>query len=191
MSSSLSIRYQRPDSSIVVTAAHSACLLFKGSFEPAYTLTITALPSQLQPATNKRNAALLQRAMHESLGVQPDRGIIKFMPILEENLAINGKTIAGEIEETERGYATDDTQLRNSSIGANKSRKRPSMRSLRNIRGSNVLGMNEERTSPIQEENRIPRIPPTPIGPSPLDQKAAQRQRMGRRKSFMALFRPA
>ncbi|KAL2169675.1 hypothetical protein VTG60DRAFT_5814 [Thermothelomyces hinnuleus] len=64
-------------------------------------MAVRALPSQLQPTTNKRNAALLQRHMEEALGVSPSRGVLRFVPIPEEHLACGGKTVAGEIEELE------------------------------------------------------------------------------------------
>jgi hypothetical protein len=86
----------------MITVNHSACLLLGGSFEPTYVLTINALPIQLQPTTNKRNAALIQSFMCESIGVTADRGIIKFVPIQEECLAMNGMTILGDIERLER-----------------------------------------------------------------------------------------
>ena len=53
----------------MITVNHSACMLLGGSFEPTYMLTINALPVQLQPTTNKRNAALIQTFMAESIGV--------------------------------------------------------------------------------------------------------------------------
>lgn len=91
----------------MITVNHSACLLLGGSFEPTYILTINALPTQVQPTTNKRNAALIQTFMAESIGVSPDRGIIKFVPIPEESLATNGMTILGEIERLEREHAEE------------------------------------------------------------------------------------
>lgn len=91
----------------MITVNHSACLLLGGSFEPTYILTINALPVQLQPTTNKRNAALIQTFMAESIGVSSDRGIIKFIPIPEESLAMNGMTILGEIERLERQHAEE------------------------------------------------------------------------------------
>ncbi|KAF2641890.1 hypothetical protein P280DRAFT_468378 [Massarina eburnea CBS 473.64] len=102
LSHHLSTRYQRPESSIMITVNHSACLLLAGSFEPCYVLSITALPIQLQPTTNKRNAALIQNFMFESIGVPSDRGIVKFMPIEAECIATNGATIQGEIDRMER-----------------------------------------------------------------------------------------
>lgn len=107
LSHHLSTRYQRPEASIMITVNHSACLLLGGSFEPTYIMTINALPVQLQPTTNKRNAALIQTFMAESIGVMPDRGIVKFLPIPEESLAMNGMTILGEIERLERQHAEE------------------------------------------------------------------------------------
>ncbi len=86
----------------MIALTHSACLLLGGSFEPAYILTISALPSQVQAATNKRNTALVQSFMADAIGVTAERGIIKYTPIAEENLAINGRTVLGEIEKLER-----------------------------------------------------------------------------------------
>lgn len=105
LSHHLSLRYQRPESSIMITVNHSACLLLGGSFEPTYVLTITALPIQLLPTTNKRNAALIQNFMFESIGVPLDRGMIKFVPIQEECIATNGMTVLGEIERLEQQQA--------------------------------------------------------------------------------------
>ncbi|KAF2849242.1 Tautomerase/MIF [Plenodomus tracheiphilus IPT5] len=107
LSHHLSTRYQRPETSIMITVNHSACLLLGGSFEPTYILTINALPVQIQPTTNKRNAAMIQAFMAESIGVSPERGIIKFIPIPEESLAMNGMTILGEIERLERQHAEE------------------------------------------------------------------------------------
>lgn len=92
----LSTRYQRPVSSIAITLQHGVCMLFGGTFEPAYTLAIHALPNLLQPATNRRNAILIQRHLHEALGVASTRGYIRFEAIPKENIAVGGKTSAVE-----------------------------------------------------------------------------------------------
>ncbi|THZ90943.1 hypothetical protein D6C83_09326 [Aureobasidium pullulans] len=113
MSYNLSQRYSRPESSIMVNVEHSACLLLAGSFEPAYILTITALPSQLQPVTNKRNSALIQSFMADILAVPPERGILRFQPIAEENLATNGTTVFGEIERIEKSSSDNDVTAAN------------------------------------------------------------------------------
>lgn len=99
----LSTRYQRPISSIVVTLQHGACMLFGGTFDPAYVMSIFALPSELQPITNKRNAALIQKHMLEAMGVVPSRGFLRFIPTSEEHTAWNGRTLAGEMDDLSRG----------------------------------------------------------------------------------------
>jgi hypothetical protein len=83
-------------------------MIFGGTFEPAYILSIFALPSQLLPTTNKRNAALIQKHVEETLGVPPARGFLRFVPTQEEHLACNGKTMAGEIDELERSLQSGD-----------------------------------------------------------------------------------
>jgi hypothetical protein len=96
----------------VVTLQHGACMMFGGTFEPAYIMSLFALPGQLQPATNKRNAALIQKHMQEAIGVTPARGFLRFVPTMEDQVAVNGKTMAGEIDELEKSYSspsiTDD-----------------------------------------------------------------------------------
>lgn len=101
----LSTRYQRPMSSIVITLHHGTCMLFGGTFEPACTLAIHALPGLLQPATNRRNAAMIQRHLHETLGVVSTRSYIRFEATPEENIAIGEKTLAAEIEGLSRENA--------------------------------------------------------------------------------------
>ena len=145
LSYTLSSRYKRPESSILVTVSHSACLLFGGSFDPAYTMTITALSSQLQLITNKRNATLLAKSMEETLGVRPERGVIKFQAVAEENLATNGQTLAGMVEDLEREMSDDNTNLiRSISRATKKGLKRQSTRSLKGLRGASNMPSHEE-----------------------------------------------
>lgn len=102
LSHHLSICHQTAEEPITIDLHHSACVLLGGSFEPAYIMTVTALPTQLKPTTNNHNAALLQTFMAKALNVLPERGIIRFVPILAEHLASNGKTIQGELERLQR-----------------------------------------------------------------------------------------
>lgn len=95
----LAARYNRYPSSTVVSLLHSQCLYFGGSSHPAYILTITALPSEIQPATNKRNTAVLQKHMEAILHVPPSRGMVRFVPVIEECLAWGSKTVAGRISD--------------------------------------------------------------------------------------------
>ncbi|KAK1987038.1 macrophage migration inhibitory factor [Colletotrichum cereale] len=95
----LSIRYQRPVSSIVVNLQHGACMLFGGTFEPAYTMSIHALALEVGTTKNKRNSALLQKHLQEALGVPPARGYVKFVEVPADCMAVNGKTTASQIAE--------------------------------------------------------------------------------------------
>jgi hypothetical protein len=181
LSHNVSNRYQRPESSILITLTHSVCLLLGGSFEPAYTMTITALPSLVQPVTNKRNTMLLAKLLEEYLGVSPSRGLIKFVGVQEENFAFNGKTAAAEIEDSKKDQ-TDDTTIKRtlSRLGPTVATKRQSKHGMRNLKvdtaGRNTfinawepLSPNSERsgrlTSPQSEG--IP-SPSMPINPLPL-----------------------
>jgi hypothetical protein len=76
-----------------------------GSFEPAYILDVTAIPSEVQPVTNKRNAYLVQCFMAEVLHVPSNRGVVRFTALEEEKIATNGSTVAGEIERAEKDAA--------------------------------------------------------------------------------------
>ena len=192
LSYQLSTRYQRSENSIVVTVAHSTCLLFGGNFDPAYTLTITALPSQMQPVTNKRNATLIAKAMEDALGVPPERGLIKFQAIAEENLATAGKTVLGEIEDLEKEVAESQSSLQRSlSRGKSQQKaRRQSMKSLRGGKGTNLLpthteGRGTESPSHGMDGWESPPIPNLPSEMSALDRKADKVRKMSRRKSFM------
>jgi len=193
LSYTLSSRYQRPESSIIVTLVHSACLLYAGNFDPAYTMTITAVPSQLQPVTNKRNAGLLAKSMEESLGVSPERGLIKFVPVPEENFATGGTTLAGAINELDRQLAEENGTGLKSSLSVSRN-KRQSLRSLRSTRKGGDLPNLEEQITPTMPtppvSDRIvtppPPIPAIPKTRSVADIKAEKAKKMGRRKSFIA-----
>lgn len=78
---------------------HSQCLFFAGTFEPAYTATVSALSQYVQPTTNRRNVYVLSEHLEEALGVPPTRGFFTFVPLPEDNVAFNGKTIAQAVDE--------------------------------------------------------------------------------------------
>ena len=102
LSQHLSERYRRPESAVLLTVTHSTCLMMGGSFEPAYILDITAIPSDVQPTTNKRNAYLIQAFMADALHVPSDRGVVRFTGVEEDKIATNGTTVAGDIERAEK-----------------------------------------------------------------------------------------
>ncbi|KAI4139355.1 MAG: hypothetical protein L6R39_006328 [Caloplaca ligustica] len=185
LSQHLSQRYQRPVSSIFITLNHSECLLFAGTFDSAYIITITALPSQIQPVTNKRNAVMIQTYMSDLLGVTPDRGIVRFVGISEEYLATNGNTVQGEIDNMGKETSEDSGENKRSNT----------LRRGRSRKSSKPEKLNlQERTRPATSDQASgsalmsPPLPAMPRELSPLDKKAGKVQRMGRRRSFLAMF---
>jgi hypothetical protein len=70
-----------------------------GTFDPAYILTISAIPEYIQQLTNQRNTFFIQRFMTEILSVPTSRGIVRFVAIAEEMLGTNGNTILGHMKE--------------------------------------------------------------------------------------------
>lgn len=66
-----------------------------GTFDPAYTLAVHALPSQVQTVTNKRNLMLIQSHLEMALKVAQARGVVRFVGVPEECLGCDGKTVAG------------------------------------------------------------------------------------------------
>jgi hypothetical protein len=73
--------------------------MFAGSFKPAYSLSIHALPSQIQTVTNKRNMLLLQAHLETTLRVPASRGVVRFVGVSEECMGSGGKTVAGVLAE--------------------------------------------------------------------------------------------
>ncbi|KAI8628586.1 Tautomerase/MIF [Xylariaceae sp. FL1651] len=164
----LSNRYQRPMSSINITLHHGICMLFGGSFEPACALTLYALPSLVQPATNKRNATIIQRHLQEALGIVPTRGYVRFEATPEENIAIGGKTLAAEVEELSKGITSQKSGMprRPSKSGRGIIN---SVKSLGNFRSLSMIDLADKVPTPppsnSDETTRIATIsevPPTP-----------------------------
>ncbi|KAK8066083.1 macrophage migration inhibitory factor [Apiospora hydei] len=167
----ISNRYQRPMSSIVVNVQHSMCIMFGGSFDPAYTLTIHALPSLVQPTTNKRNAALIQTHIQDTLGVPASRGYVRFEATPEANTAYGGKTVAGEMDDVDRNRKDGAAIDRTPSRAAKSTKKMLGVRSLPGLRPSSAMSMREEAKLPTPPSSMddtpmiattIPEHPPTP-----------------------------
>ncbi|KAL2135270.1 hypothetical protein VTI74DRAFT_9150 [Chaetomium olivicolor] len=212
LASHLSTRYHRPVSSIVITLHHGACMFFGGSFGPAYVMTVFALPSQLLPTTNKRNAALIQRHMEEILGVGPARGVLRFVPTKEEHFASGGRTVAAEVEEAERGVwghggglkekggetgsavVVDEGVRRAGSSRSMKARRMLSVKSLASIRPPRATDIRTpDMTPPAGVEEGQPSILPSPnsVGRDISEQTGAEptsppRKAAQRKKSFVA-----
>lgn len=145
----------------------------------------------MQPVTNKRNAALIQQHLDDSIGVSADRGIIKFVPIAEENFATNGKTVSGEIDDLEREMGRKERpNLIDSSASQNdessKTKKRQSQRSLKGFSkfrdsGRPLSTQVESYTPPAS-----PEPPPIALEKPAVDAKSAKSRRMSRSRSFMS-----
>jgi Macrophage migration inhibitory factor (MIF) len=107
----------------MVIVSTEVAMLIGGNSEPAYHLTVTALPSEFAATKNKRSAHLLQAFMQESLDIKPKRGVVRFEPVAEENLATNGVTALQEIEQLEQDSAEDEGFLRAISLQTRRSKK--------------------------------------------------------------------
>ncbi|KAL9120718.1 MAG: hypothetical protein Q9187_002728 [Circinaria calcarea] len=191
LSNHLSQRYSRPISSIMVTLDHSACLLYGGSFDPAYILTISALPSQVQPTTNKRNIALIQSFFSESLNVPASRGVVRFNAIPEENLGTNGVTVLGAIED--QGKTPVKEPVLDNRDSKPRLRSRSRRRRDENSKESKDLLLRARSQSRTSEKDVTqpwiaPPMPAMPTQKSALDMKAEKVQKMGKRRSFLQMF---
>ncbi|KAK2604974.1 hypothetical protein N8I77_007861 [Diaporthe amygdali] len=171
LSAKVAERYRRPLSSIAVQVQHSACIFFAGTFEPAYTLTLSALAPYVQTSTNQRNAHLLSEHLEEALGVPPPRGLIRFVAMQDENMALNGKTLAQSLDEEANGDAAMGV-IDEEFPARFARRKRLSVKSLSNIKASPLA---DEITPPTSAEEMAP------VGEKPEKVKVAKR-----RKSFVA-----
>ncbi|KAH8815672.1 Tautomerase/MIF superfamily [Xylogone sp. PMI_703] len=187
ISSCLSSCYQRPESSILITVTHSACMVLGGNYEPTYTMNISALPCLVQRITNKRNTPILQEAIKHALGVVPQRGIIRFIPIPEENYATNGRTVAGELEDLIIATAKDSTANTGSLRGGRNDIKK-SKRSMPNLRHMYPPPDIPLPPTPTVGGAIIPPIPPIPVEKSLMDRKAEKVRRVGRRKSLKTMI---
>lgn len=108
----LSEIYQRPPSCIMVIITTEVAMLLGGNSEPAYYLTITALPYEIAATKNKRSTHLIQDFMLDTLQIIPKRGVVRFDAVAEESLATNGMTALQEIEQLERQSSEEDGFLR-------------------------------------------------------------------------------
>ncbi|KXJ97725.1 hypothetical protein Micbo1qcDRAFT_156700 [Microdochium bolleyi] len=191
----LSSRYQRPLSSIVVSVTHTSCLMFGGSFDPAYILTIHALPTLTQPITNKRNAALIQKHFDDTLGVLASRGYVRFVPTPHDEVACGGKTLAAEMEEQDKVASGDEGATVSRKASKQKSNKRLRPKSFANVKTSSAFDLKVPTPPPSARSEHmhigpIPEVPPTPTMEDNrlLSMNEQPRKSASRRKSFRFLF---
>jgi len=139
----------------------------------------------LQPTTNKRNAALIQKHMEEAIGVAPSRGSVRFVPAAEENIACSGKTVAGEIDDLERADSgkSDDGQA--TTVGRSKSGRKLGAKSFGTLRAQFSGDLTPPASASEHEEGAVSQLPTIPEGKSTAREKKARRT-----KSFVAtMFR--
>ena len=168
---------------------HSACLFYGGSFDPAYMLTISALPSQLQSTTNKRNASLIQQFFSESLHVPADRGIVRFVAVPEENLATDGMTVLGVMENQNRNSTKEqglDRRMSRARMGSMSRPKRSD--TMKEIEPAQKARSQSAGSEVARPDVKMPPLPPLPTEKSPSDIKAEKVQRVGKRKSILNMF---
>jgi len=77
-------------------------MLFGGNFVLRTHLPLTALNSTTSACHEQAERTLLAKAMEEGLGVVPNRGVIKFLAMSEDNLATDGKTITAKLRSWRR-----------------------------------------------------------------------------------------
>ena len=169
----------------MVTLDHSACLIFGGSFEPAYILTITALPAQVQSTTNKRNAALVQGFMCKTLKIPECRGVLRFVAVADENLATRGMSVFGEAESLGKVTTRDKTEDKPRPEAKTGSRKRAN--TIRDTASNRTILSGTNEGAGVMP-SQIPPIPALPTEKSELDVQAERVQKMGKRRSFLQMF---
>lgn len=86
----------------MATVETDVAMILGGSSELAYSMTITALNPDIAATKNKRSAHLVQQFMQEALKIHPQRGVVRYQTVAEENIATNGVTTLQEIEQLER-----------------------------------------------------------------------------------------
>jgi len=87
---------------MMVTIQQDVRLHFGNSDRPAYLMKVFAHPYLIAPITNLRNTIFIQKALHEFLDIAPNRGVIIYSPVPEENLATDGVTMLGNLVRLER-----------------------------------------------------------------------------------------
>ncbi|PWY95334.1 MIF domain protein [Aspergillus sclerotioniger CBS 115572] len=102
ISSHMARIFQKSETFMMTTIQEEACIHFGKSSLPAYLMKVFALPYLIAPITNLRSTILIQAALQEIIHVAPNRGVILYIPISEENFATNGVTMMGELARLER-----------------------------------------------------------------------------------------
>ncbi|KAJ5551900.1 Tautomerase [Penicillium sp. DV-2018c] len=105
--------YDRPEAHMLVTIDQNADLVFGTPVSTeAYLLKISAHSSMVTPLVNARITNNMQCTLEQLLGITPDKGIVIFIPVIEENLGRNGTTAWAEINRLEKVSSTSPSVFR-------------------------------------------------------------------------------
>ncbi len=119
----------------------------------------------------------------------PVRGVIHFTRIPDEDLAFNGTTILGQIENLQKAPGNQNaSSARVSAFPQKQSSRRLAQTKPRDLplRGGTSSVPLSRVASPAMLS---PPIPAIPTQKSAMDLKAEKVQKLGRRRSFMAMFK--
>jgi hypothetical protein len=103
--------FLRPLDTIVVNLEQNIPMIFHGTGEPTYRVTVTTLQNQLGQMTNKRHSILIMDALSEALRIPESRGIVQFEGINEDNLAYDGSTVREEINQLTKLTSPDGRSI--------------------------------------------------------------------------------
>lgn len=166
----------------MVMASTEVSMLIGGNNEPAYYLTVTALPSEIAATKNKRSSHLIQDFMQESLRISAKRGIVRFEAVPEENLATNGMTALQEREQMERRSTEEESILRAFSRQTRRSKK--SSMPFASERGKSPTPVRRSGTPSLFALGAD-----DPKDSKRTDVNGTGRKRVKRRRSLLGLFR--
>jgi len=149
-------------------------------------MTVSSIRRHLEEALHNKKAAALQVHMQESVGVLPERGLVKFEIISENNIATNGKTLRLEIADLEMKM---DTEFANKTYATSTSRIKAgqNVNATRSFKATTSLPAHHEMiVTPPESEDGAPPPPPISREKSHDHRMPAIAERIGRRKSFSA-----
>lgn len=128
--------------------------------------------------------------MADALGVDSSRGVVRFAAVSEADLATGGMTVQGEIEGAAIGAGGRESASVDGERGISMGRRSRSRRRERAEEKENQKSRPQTRDQAQGkgELMKVPPLPPVPVEKSALDRRTEKVQKVGRRKSFLAIF---
>ena len=125
------------------------------------------------------------------------RGVVRFVGIPEENLAFNGTTVFGQIENLQKSASPNKDGFSDvASISGIRSAMQSRAASRAQSRRQSISKPPSRdgysfypTTRPPSPHLRSPPIPTLPNGNNAMDRKAEKAQKVGKRRSFFGFFR--